>query len=322
MKTTKPRSPGLPRFIPKAKLFADLYGNFTPTLRDYSILELIHRYRYIEARHIRALVAGSSQQVTRRLQGLFHNGYIRRYAPRHRMRPDLNPGAPLMAYGLELRGARALAGCPPQASVAGRTPAELVRWKKDYTRRTEWFLEHRLMISNFRCVLELALRETPGVELVRWEQGQEIWIKATIPGSPRRTVRVAPDARFTIREAGQLRHFFLEMDRSTEEHRRLLQKYLGYWWYLQSPHFHQAHPDSRRVNVLFVTTGHQRMLNMAETLRQMPRPNRATHGGKGLYWFGSELGYGLEKPRSILDPIWRNLARSGIALVAVAESAR
>jgi len=111
---------------------------------------------------------------------------------------------------------------------------------------------------NFRCVLELALRETPGVELVSWDQGQDTWLRATIPGSPRRTVRVAPDARFILREAGQLRQFFLEMDRSTEEHRRLLQKYVGYWWYLQSPQFHQAYPGRRRANVLFVTTGQQR----------------------------------------------------------------
>src|SRR5437867_560235 len=85
----------------------------------------------------------------------------------------------------------------------------------------------------------------------------------------------------------------LEMDRSTEEHRRLLQKYLGYWWYLQSPHFQTTHPDARRVNILFVTTGHKRMLNMMETLRQMPKPNRATHGGKGVFLFALATDYSL-----------------------------
>jgi hypothetical protein len=291
METTTHRSTGLRRFIPQPELFPGRYGNFTLTPRDFQILDIIHRYRYLEARHIRALIAGSDQQITRRLQGLFHNRYIRRYAARQRMRPDLDPGAPLIAYGLELRGARVLAARPPQFPAADGLEPELVRWKKDYTRRTEWFLEHQLMISNFRCVLELALRETPGVELVNWAQGQETWLRATIPGNPRRTVRVSPDARFTLREAGQERHFFLEMDRSTEEHRRLVQKYVGYWWYFQSPAFQEAHAASRRMSVLFVTTGYQRMLNMMETLRCMPKPNRPAHGGKGLFRFGLEQQY-------------------------------
>jgi hypothetical protein len=285
MDNSTQRSAGLRRFIPQPDNFAARYGNFTLTPRDHEILDLVHRYRYLEARHVRALIHGSNQQITRRLQGLFHNGYVRRYASRQRMRPDLNPGAPLVAYGLELRGARVLAARPPQLLAADGRQPERVRWKQDYTRRTEWFLEHQLMISNFRCVLELALRETPGVELVNWAQGQEIWLRATIPGHPRRTVRVAPDAGFILREAGQERHFFLEMDRSTEEHRRLLQKCVGYWWYLQSLDFHRAQSVDRRVNVLSVTTGHQRMLNMMETLRMMPKPNRADHGGKGLFWF-------------------------------------
>jgi len=69
-----------------------------------------------------------------------------------------------------------------------------VRWRKEYTRRTEWFLEHNLMVSNFRCVLELALRETPGTELVTWSQGKDSWFRVSIPGERKRTVRVAPDA--------------------------------------------------------------------------------------------------------------------------------
>ena len=145
------------------------------------------------------------------------------------MRPDLDPGAPLLAYGLELRGARALQTHRARLAAERTDEPELVRWRKEYTRRTEWFLEHHVMISNFRCVLELALRETPGVELLNWDQGQETWLRVPVPGERGRFLRVAPDARFSLREAGQIRHFFLEMDRSTEEHSRLLRKLQGYW---------------------------------------------------------------------------------------------
>lgn len=155
----------------------------------------------------------------------------------------------------------------------------------------------------------MALRETRGVELLNWGQGQETWLRVPIPGVRSRYIRVAPDATFTLGEAGHPRHFFLEMDRSTEEHSRLLRKFLGYWWYLQSLEFHEAHPGSRRVNVLFVTTGHQRMLNMMETLRRLPKPNRASHGGKGLFLFCLESDYTVAKPPLLLGTIWRNVNR-------------
>ena len=123
-----------------------------------------------------------------------------------------------------------------RAAEAGAEP-EPVRWKKEYTRRTEWFLEHHLMISDFRCNLELTLRETPDVELVTWDQSRDTWFRVTIPNQRHRTARVAPDAYFVLRDHGDLRYFFLEVDRGTEEHRRLVEKFTAYWWYLQDPRF-------------------------------------------------------------------------------------
>lgn len=308
------RSTGLRKFIPQPDRFAERYGRFTLTARDMNILEYVHEFRYLEARHVRVLVGGSSQQLTRRLQGLFHNGYLGRYARRERMRMELDSGAPLIAYGLELKGARALERHRGAAAAASGMEPKPPRWKKEYTRRTEWFLEHHLMVSNFRCVLELALRETPDTELVTWSQGKDNWFRVLIPGKVSRKVRLAPDAYFVLRQGDQIRHFYLEADRGTEEHRRLVAKFVGYWWHLQNAPLTDAGLGRPRVNILFVTVSPKRLGNLIATLRQIQKPKRVEFGGKGIFQFCCENSYSLDQRRAVLGPIWSAVNGSGFTL--------
>jgi protein involved in plasmid replication-relaxation len=304
MINTPARAKGLRKFIPQPDRYRERYGNFTLTERDMQILETVYRYRFLEARHVNSLVGGSDQQVVRRLQGLFHNGYLGRYARRERMRLELDPGAPLIAYGLELRGARALERQRAAAAATTDTKPTPVRWKKEYTRRTEWFLEHHLMVSNFRCALELATRESPDIELVNWRQGMETWCRVVVPGKQQRVARVAPDAYFELRQTGELHHFFLEVDRATEEHCRLVDRFVAYWFLLRPG----RSAPMQRANVLFVTTGQQRLKNLIETLRETKKPRSSTVRGRGLFWFSCESDYGIGADQSLLTMPWRSAA--------------
>jgi len=159
------------------------------------------------------------------------------------------------------------------------------------------------MVSNFRCVLELALRETTDTELVTWNQGKAAWFRVPIPGERSRIVRVAPDAYFVLRQGDHVRHFFLETDRSTEEHRRLVQKFVSYWWHLQDPRFVDSAGGRPHVNVVFVTTGERRLQTMTASLDRMAKPNRATHGGKRIFTFACEADFNAASPSSLLNAL-------------------
>lgn len=101
-------------------------------------------------------------------------------------------------------------------------------------------------------------------------------------------------------QCNEVRHFFLEADRSTEEHRRLISKFSGYWLHLRVPPALDAGGRRLRVNVLFVTTGETRMSRMIETLRHTPKPPHGGIRGKGLFWF--LLRVVLQHQRERIDP--------------------
>lgn len=147
-----------------------------------------------------------------------------------------------------------------------------------------------------------------------WSQSKDIWFRVTNPGTLKQTIRGAPDAYFSLREANHLRHFFLEADRGTEEHRRLINKFIGYWWYLQQNRFADPAGGRHAVEVLFVTTGPRRMKSMIDTLKRMPKPNRANHPGKGLFHFCCEMSYDLDRAPSILGPIWESVKEGSLSL--------
>ena len=85
--------PRLPRFRRVASV-----APFRLTERDHEILRLIHRHRFLRSHQIIILIGGSAQQLSRRLQLLFHHGYLER--PRAQLQYYERNGSQTIAYGL------------------------------------------------------------------------------------------------------------------------------------------------------------------------------------------------------------------------------
>ena len=79
-------------------------GRLQITDRDISILTYVHKYHFLSSNHIASLAGGSSQQIRRRLQLLFHNGYLER--PKAQLDYFAQSGTQPMVYGLGTKGAQ------------------------------------------------------------------------------------------------------------------------------------------------------------------------------------------------------------------------
>ena len=91
----------LPRFTRATEI-----AHIELTPRDREILRQIHRHRFLRSSHIVQLIGESQQQVLRRLQLLYHHGFLER--PRAQIDYYHRGGSRCMVYGLGNKGAALL----------------------------------------------------------------------------------------------------------------------------------------------------------------------------------------------------------------------
>jgi hypothetical protein len=238
----------LPRFKRSPEIPA-----FQLTDRDREILHHVHHHRFLRSDHLVALTTGSPQQVLRRLQRLYHHGYLERL----RCQIDYyQSGSRRMAYGLGNKGA---AWLKRELSLLFHQ----LDWKSK-NRIGRVFLEHALLVSDIMVTLELACRKRPDVRLLsvddlhlpkrrdplRWNVVIGRGVKCG----------VIPDRVFGLEFKGQRCWYFLEADRATmpvtrddflqTSFQRKLMAYEATW--MQK--IHQRDFGIHRFRVLTVTT--------------------------------------------------------------------
>lgn len=288
------------------------------TLRDREILRAVYRHRFLRSTHLIVLGDGSRQTTLRRLQLLFHHGYLDR--PPMQLDWYVRGSEPLV-YGLGKRGAEALA-------AEGELKPGALRPETKNRDLSRLFLRHTLAVADVMVAFEVACRRREGLRFIPPEE-----VLAEAPTATRRlrltfrwnvevseggtlhSLGVEPDKIFGLRFAAEPEHrrqayFFLEADRSTMPvtrkglgqtsfHRKLL-GYRETW----RQGLHRIHLGIPNFRVLTVTTSEERVRHLVAACASLGT-------GRRLFLFADQ---GPLRRGGMLASEWRNGAGEAVRL--------
>jgi len=274
--------PRLPRF--KRISMAD---PIRLTARDHAIVRLIHQHRFLRSRHIVSLIDGSRQSLLRRLQLLYHHGFLER--PRSQLDYYHRGGSRHIVYGLGNHGAAIV------KEELGSSISSLRLGEKNRS-LGRIFLEHALMVSDVMVAFELACRRIGDVRLLEGDQlprspnaTRAKTFKWGVNLSPNVRLGVVPDRVFALDSEDHAPErnpsfFFLEADRGTMPVMRknlnqtsFYRKLLAYdaTW-VQG--IHRSQFGFHRFRVLTITRSPERVQSLVEACSHLK-------SGHGLFLF-------------------------------------
>ena len=185
------------------------------TERDKQIIRLVYQHGFVRSSQIILLIGESRQQILRRLQLLYHHGYLER--PRAQLRYYERGGSQDIAYGLGSKGGKLLF----QENGQSVHPA---RWSKKNHMVGRLFLEHALFVSDIMSAIEVACQRHGSIQFLQDEslglrlRKRPFQWRVKLPNGKR--ISVIPDRVFALEhkdENGQNEriYYFLEADRGT-----------------------------------------------------------------------------------------------------------
>lgn len=270
--------------LPRFKRNPEAAGSFQITERDIELLRQVAEHRFIRSEWLVKLVAGSRQQLLRRLNLLYHHGYLER--PLSQLDYYQKGGSKSLVYGLASRGAGRL-----------RRDLDMPFERMDWTTRNKGigrlFLEHTLMVSDFMAALELDCRNHPEVRLIyahelpqfKGGEGRREPFRWTVDLPGKRRVGVVPDKVFALEVTYpdcriERTCYFLEADQGTMpiERRdlrqscmlRKLKSYEGAY----ATGFHRTRLNAERFRVLIITPQAKRAQNIREAVANLEKGRR------------------------------------------------
>jgi hypothetical protein len=274
--------------------------------RDREIINLIYEHRFFQSTQITSLLEGSRQPILRRLQLLYHHGYLER--PRAQLDYYHKGGSRPIVYGLGNKGSALLA---KERGI----PIGKVRWGEKNRAVSRIFLEHALCVSEVMVKFELACRKSTGSKLLMGDDlhipgamSQNRCFNWNVQLNPNERPGIIPDATFAIEcqtpsDAPDRRVFFLEADRGTMPVIRrnlsqtsMFRKLLAYeaTW---TQGLHRSQFGFHRFRVLTVTSSPERLESLVNACSKLKR-------GHGLFLFADRKS--VEMTEDILTMPWRS----------------
>jgi hypothetical protein len=274
--------------------------------RDREIIRLVQRFRFMRSSHICSLIFGSPQQLLRRLQLLYHHGFLER--PRAQIDYYHKGGSRHIVYGLGSKGVAFLRH--DLGPGFGH-----VRWGEKNRAVGRIFLEHALLVTDVMVAVELACRKA-GIRLLTDHElavadkftGERRPFHWQVKISNRLKLGVIPDYVFALDfkdqcGAGNRAFFFLEADRATmpvirknlsqTSFYRKLRAYESTWSQL----LHQTQFGFHRFRVLTITTSAKRLKSLVEACSKLDR-------GQGLFFFADRTV--MERPAEMFSAVWQS----------------
>jgi hypothetical protein len=295
------------------------------TPRDLDILRAVYRHRLLRSTHLQALADGSPQATLRRLQLLFHHGYLDR--PAVQLDWYVRGSEPLV-YALGNQGAKVLA-------VEGELKSGALRWEAKNRDFSRLFLRHTLAVAEVMVAFEVACRDREGVTLIQPEEvlagapeaTRQLrlpfrWQVDILQGSKLHRLGLEPDKVFGLQFDGvpenrRRAYFFLEADRATMPVARkglgqtsFLRKLLAYreTW---RRGLHRTQLGIPNFRVLTVTMTRGRVEHLVGACR-------ALGSGGRLFLFTDRESLGR---RDILTKVWVNGRDESAPLLVASRSA-
>lgn len=268
------------------------------TARDREIIRLVYAHRFLRSSHLCTLIAGSSQQILRRLKLLYHHSFLER--PRAQLTYYHRGGSACIVYGLGNKGAALLK--EERGNSFGR-----LDWNDKNQSIGGTFLKHALLVADIMVAVELASRLSGTRVLIETDLAlKHRSFRWRVNINERVRLGLVPDRVFALEfrdKNGAINrtYFLLEADRGTMPviRKNLLQtsfyrKLLAYeTTWTQSIHRKRFGFD--RFRVLTVTTGVGRRDALIEACSKLKT-------GRGLFLFADRSI--LERPTDILAALW------------------
>ncbi len=246
--------------------------------RDILIARYVHKYRFLNSHHLRALIPGNDKKITERLAQLYDNGILAKPPQKHGLTALYKPDV----YELGRAGEALL-------RLRGFLNPSRQRWIAKNREGANRSVAHTLMIADLMVSIEISCRRHARVTLIEPSEIVSHASKATrgldnpyvISARPRyvhpdsnqmhsEQVGVIPDKVFGLRhlDAGTVQYFFFEADtgsvsltdRNAKRHTVL--RRLAAYKQIADSGTHRDHFGIPQFVVLFLTNSGERVSRM------------------------------------------------------------